>query len=191
MNAMGHDIPNMIGVSQEGLEDKIKELVPGYMAMGETGMYDHSAHAKHMELPENTEPMMAGEGPFGPIGMGGMFTVLKVRDNLKSYSDKEAGWFANPAGTVAYRVGQAATPKAAPAGTVYACPMHPEVKSNQPTECPKCGMDLEPVKAVYTCPMHPEVTSDKPGSCPKCKMDLELKKPSGQESSGKDEHHHH
>ena len=52
-------------------------------------------------------------------------------------------------------------------------------------------MDLEPVKAVYTCPMHPEVTSDKPGSCPKCKMDLELKKPSGQESSGKGEHHHH
>jgi hypothetical protein len=27
-------------------------------------------------------------------------------------------------------------------------------------------------KVVYTCPMHPEVTSDKPGSCPKCGMDL-------------------
>jgi Heavy metal binding domain len=25
---------------------------------------------------------------------------------------------------------------------------------------------------VYTCPMHPEVTSDKPGTCPKCGMDL-------------------
>jgi len=24
----------------------------------------------------------------------------------------------------------------------------------------------------YTCPMHPEVISDKPGSCPKCGMDL-------------------
>jgi len=30
-------------------------------------------------------------------------------------------------------------------------------------------------KAVYTCPMHPEVVSDKPGQCPKCGMDLELK----------------
>jgi hypothetical protein len=27
-------------------------------------------------------------------------------------------------------------------------------------------------KVVYTCPMHPEVTSDKPGTCPKCGMDL-------------------
>lgn len=25
---------------------------------------------------------------------------------------------------------------------------------------------------VYTCPMHPEVTSDKPGNCPKCGMEL-------------------
>ena len=28
-------------------------------------------------------------------------------------------------------------------------------------------------KASYTCPMHPEVTSDKPGNCPKCGMRLE------------------
>ena len=30
-------------------------------------------------------------------------------------------------------------------------------------------------KAVYTCPMHPEVQSDKPGDCPKCGMPLEKK----------------
>jgi hypothetical protein len=29
---------------------------------------------------------------------------------------------------------------------------------------------------TYTCPMHPEVTSDKPGKCPKCGMDLVEKK---------------
>jgi Zn finger protein HypA/HybF involved in hydrogenase expression len=31
-------------------------------------------------------------------------------------------------------------------------------------------------KVVYTCPMHPEVISDKPGKCPKCGMNLVLKK---------------
>jgi YHS domain-containing protein len=33
----------------------------------------------------------------------------------------------------------------------------------------------EEMKAVYTCPMHPEVESDKPGKCPKCGMNLEKK----------------
>jgi FtsP/CotA-like multicopper oxidase with cupredoxin domain len=98
MNAMGHDVPNMLGVSQAGVEDQIKELVPGYMAMGETGMGEMAD--MHMPLPKNTMPMMGGEGPFGAIGMGGMFTVLKVRDRMKSYTDAEAGWFENPAGTV-------------------------------------------------------------------------------------------
>lgn len=34
----------------------------------------------------------------------------------------------------------------------------------------------ETAAVVYTCPMHPEVQSDKPGSCPKCGMDLVEKK---------------
>lgn len=58
----------------------------------------------------------------------------------------------------------------------YACPMHPEVTSDRPGKCPKCGMYLEAKaagKVTYVCPMHPEVASDKPGKCPKCGMFLE------------------
>ncbi|HWK05109.1 MAG TPA: heavy metal-binding domain-containing protein [Puia sp.] len=67
--------------------------------------------------------------------------------------------------------------------TVYTCGMHPEITSDKPGRCPKCGMGLvaKKVKAdapIYTCPMHPEVTSDKPGKCPKCGMDLVKKKAS-------------
>jgi len=59
----------------------------------------------------------------------------------------------------------------------YACPMHPEVKSDKQGKCPKCGMELVESKDkkdadTYSCPMHPEMKSDKPGKCPKCGMDL-------------------
>ena len=64
----------------------------------------------------------------------------------------------------------------------YTCPMHPEVISDQPGDCPKCGMALEPVspisspgKTIYTCPMHPEIEQDHPGDCPICVMPLEPK----------------
>ncbi len=57
----------------------------------------------------------------------------------------------------------------------YTCPMHPEITSNKPGKCPKCGMALVE-KKTYICPMHPDVVSDKPGKCAKCGMDLVEKK---------------
>lgn len=60
----------------------------------------------------------------------------------------------------------------------WTCPMDPEIISDKPGDCPKCGMALEQVPRVsgvtqYTCPMHPEVIEDAPGDCPKCGMPLE------------------
>jgi hypothetical protein len=57
---------------------------------------------------------------------------------------------------------------------VYTCPMHPEIITDKPGKCPKCGMTLvkKKVDKVYTCTMHPDVISDKPGNCPKCGMKL-------------------
>ncbi|HET6249380.1 MAG TPA: multicopper oxidase domain-containing protein, partial [Tepidisphaeraceae bacterium] len=98
MNAMSHDIPNLLGVDQEKLDKKIRGLLPGYMPMGRAGMGDMGE--MHMSGPKNTLPMMMGQGQFGSIGMGGMFTVVKIREELKSY-DEDPGWYKNPPGTLA------------------------------------------------------------------------------------------
>jgi FtsP/CotA-like multicopper oxidase with cupredoxin domain len=106
MNAMGHEIPNMIGVKHDDIARRIRKLVPGYMAMGETGMAEHAAHTAmgHMKLPENTLPMMTGEGPFGPIEMGGMFTVVKIRDDQPRGNYTDPAWYDHPKGTVAWKL---------------------------------------------------------------------------------------
>ncbi len=100
MNPMGHNVPTMIGVDQRGLAEKILRLVPDYMVMGERGMADMGE--MEMPLPENTLPMMTGSGPFGPLEMGGMFTVVKVREGLARDDYRDPGWYAHPAGTVAW-----------------------------------------------------------------------------------------
>jgi len=100
MNAMGHDVPTMIGVDHRGLARKVMNVVPDYMVMGERGMADMGE--MEMPLPDNTLPMMTGTGPFGPIEMGGMFTVVKVREGLARDDYKDPGWYRHPPGTVAY-----------------------------------------------------------------------------------------
>ena len=54
-----------------------------------------------MPLPENTLPMMTGQGPFGPLEMGGMFTVVKVRPDGKAGDYRDPGWYRHPKGSVA------------------------------------------------------------------------------------------
>jgi hypothetical protein len=100
MNAMGHDVPTMIGVDHREVVRKIQKLVPDYMVMGERGMADMGE--MEMPLPENTLPMMTGRGQFGPIEMGGMFSVVKVRDGLARDDYRDPGWYRHPPGTVAY-----------------------------------------------------------------------------------------
>jgi len=97
MTQMGHTVGNLIGVNTTGLNEKMRPLVPGYMAMGGTGMGDVGEMG--MGVPPNSLPMVGGAGPFGTITMGGMFTMLKIREKLEGTGDP--GWYQGPAATQA------------------------------------------------------------------------------------------
>jgi FtsP/CotA-like multicopper oxidase with cupredoxin domain len=100
MNAMGHNTKNFIGVNQKQLAQAVRRIVPGFHPMGSAGMADMGS--MEMAMPDNTLPMMTGFGQFGPIEMGGMFTVMKVRDALGANDYSDPGPYKNPPGTVAY-----------------------------------------------------------------------------------------
>jgi hypothetical protein len=98
MNQMGHDFGNVVGVDYGDLNKKIRKLIPGYMFMGETGMWDMPEMG--MAVPRNSLPMIGGPGKHDYITMGGMFTILKVRDSLPA-DGSDPGWYENPPGTLA------------------------------------------------------------------------------------------
>lgn len=106
MNAMGHEIPNPLGVDQNGISQEIREILPGFIAMGRDGMAEHQDHVDmgHHTGPRNTLAMMTGKGPYGNIEMGGMFTIVKVRDDLRPGDYADPGWYNPPKGTVASRI---------------------------------------------------------------------------------------
>jgi FtsP/CotA-like multicopper oxidase with cupredoxin domain len=100
MNAMGHSLRNFIGVDKKEVAKKVRRLMPDYMPMGSAGMADMGE--MEMPLPENTLPMISGFAQFGAVEMGGMFSVVKVREGLARGDYKDPGWFKHPEGTVAF-----------------------------------------------------------------------------------------
>lgn len=99
MNQMGHGFPVMIGADAKRIDARVRALVPGYMTMGHDGMAGMDEMG--MPVPANSIPMKGGQGPFGLIDMGGMFTILKVRQRPEQ--EDGAGWYQHPPGTVADR----------------------------------------------------------------------------------------
>lgn len=56
----------------------------------------------------------------------------------------------------------AASAPSVPAGTIYTCPMHPEIRQNGPGSCPICGMALEPVVATLVATPNAELIDMSP-----------------------------
>lgn len=112
MNQMVHDLANTVGINSQGIDERIRKFYPNFMGlMNINGMGDmfemyggsemnhgHHSQNKKMQLPNNLSPI-GSPGPFGVIELSGMFTILKVRDNLTSYGDP--GWYQHPPGTTA------------------------------------------------------------------------------------------
>ena len=98
MTQMGHTFGNFIGIKPDGLNEKIRKLVPGYMTMGQDGMADMGEMG--MAVPKNSLPMVGGRGQYDYVTMGGMFTILKVREELPA-DGADPGWYKAPPGTQA------------------------------------------------------------------------------------------
>jgi manganese oxidase len=110
MNQMGHDLPNLLGIDAATLQQRLDELVPGTMLMGMEGMGDMAEHQEGMALPRNSIPMLGGQGPYGPIDMGGMFTLIKIRDDIDY--NRDPGWYT--VGPRTWRVDSMSTTPAQP-----------------------------------------------------------------------------
>ena len=139
MNSMGHDMRNMIGVSKKDLARAVGKLAPDAMVMGQAGM---AMGEMEMPMPDNTLAMMTGSGQFGPIEMGGMFTVMKIREGLARDDYKDPGPYKNPAGTVAYEID--APQSEAPRQTGSKAPAKAEPKDMKGMK----GMDMKGMKGM-------------------------------------------
>jgi FtsP/CotA-like multicopper oxidase with cupredoxin domain len=97
MMQMGHGLRPMVGADTTKLDRRMQRVLPEYMSMGTTGM--GGMGEMNMPVPDNSLPMRGSPGPFGYIDMGGMFTILKVRER-PSEADLH-GWYRHPEGSVA------------------------------------------------------------------------------------------
>jgi FtsP/CotA-like multicopper oxidase with cupredoxin domain len=111
-----------------------------------------------------------------PSAAAAEFHTLRANDDLASVHETATRFLdANPDKTLALIAEMDFDEPAGEGEVIYVCPMHAEVTSDEPKQCPKCGMKLMPQAApvkAYACPMHPDVVSGEQGHCPKCGMKL-------------------
>ncbi|PTN55895.1 heavy metal translocating P-type ATPase [Stenotrophomonas panacihumi] len=114
----------------------------------------HSSHEPHHDAVGRPSHACCHGGDAAPLRdpVCGMSVTSESRHHVEhagqTYYFCSAGCaakFQAAPGRYLHGEGHAAMPKAsAPAGTIYTCPMHPEIRQDHPGTCPKCGMALEP-----------------------------------------------
>src|SRR3954447_9948768 len=128
--------------------------------------------------PERTYQLatIAVRGGDGRSAAAGAFDQLRTNPDLRAERDRVTPYLpAEPDKILAFVAEMDMGDPAGDGPVSYACPMHPEVVSDQPGRCPQCGMKLlaqAAPAATYVCPMHPHVTDDHASRCPECGMKL-------------------
>ena len=158
----------MVSANAKGKRQKVKDTGPLMTHAHET-THEH----KHGEPAEVLDPVCGmmiepadAAATFDYKGQTYHFCMTDCAEKFKADPEK-------------YLQPNAADAAPAPEGTIYTCPMDPEVRQSHPGACPVCGMALEPDlstvmgRVEWTCPMHPEIVRSEPGSCPICGMALE------------------
>ena len=118
----------------------------------------HHAHASHAG---HGEPPPAGKvlDPVCGMTVDPETTAHRAEFDGKPFFFCSAGcrtkFVAEPA---RYLDGGKTEAPVAPAGTVYTCPMHPEIRQVGPGSCPICGMALEPELVTAASAPNPELT---------------------------------
>src|ERR1700721_2302947 len=123
-------------------------------ASGTRTQADHDKHAGHGR---------AGEGGLDPVC--GMTVDPHASAHRQAFLRRayyfcpagcRAKFTADPEKYIGSEAGKPA-PAHVPEGTIYTCPMHPEIRQAGPGNCPICGMALEPVLAAAGAGPNPEL----------------------------------
>ncbi|QFU16556.1 heavy metal translocating P-type ATPase [Microvirga thermotolerans] len=124
---------------------------------GQEHHHDHGAHAGHHHRHEPTADARKVKDPVCGMTVDPHATPHRAQYEGKPYyfcsSGCQSRFLAEPAKYVAPAAARKA--EAVPEGTIYTCPMHPQIRQVGPGSCPICGMALEPVLATAeTGPSH-------------------------------------
>ncbi|CAJ0772758.1 heavy metal translocating P-type ATPase [Ralstonia chuxiongensis] len=107
--------------------------------------HSHSGHEHHEHEATPTEQAEKDPVCGMTVSANSRFSVEHQGKTYRFCSEKCEGKFVAEPQKYVSPPAAAAIPAQDQDGTIYTCPMHPEIRQNHPGNCPICGMTLEPV----------------------------------------------